>query len=85
MFDFPPLVKGYTIYFLLVIKSYVLKFLSICMSWFSVSFFQNMFKGCVRYILLVCFLGLKESTCDTRKNVFYFTSEALIVVEKIKF
>ena len=23
--------------------------------------------------LLVCFLSRKESTCETRKNVFYFT------------
>ena len=35
--------------------------------------------------LLVCFLSLKESTCETRKNVFYFTSKALFVLEKIKF
>ena len=34
--------------------------------------------------LLVCFLSLIESTCGTRKNVFYFTSEALFVLEKIK-
>ena len=35
--------------------------------------------------LLVCFLRLKESTCETRKNVFYFTSKALFVLEIIKF
>ena len=35
--------------------------------------------------LLVCFLSLKESTCQTRKNVFYFTSKAPFVVGKIKF
>ena len=35
--------------------------------------------------LLVCFLGLKESTCETRKNVFYFTSNALFVLEIIRF
>ena len=35
--------------------------------------------------LLVCFLSLKESTCETKKNVFYFTSKALFVLEKIKF
>ena len=40
-------------------------------------------KGCIRYILLV--LCLKESTCETRKNVFYFTSKALFVIEIIKF
>ena len=35
--------------------------------------------------LLVCFLRLKGSTCETRKNVFYFTSKALFVLEIIKF
>ena len=35
--------------------------------------------------LLVCFVCLKESTCETRKNVFYFTSKALLVLEIIKF
>ena len=35
--------------------------------------------------LLVCFLCLKDSTCETRKIVFYFTSKALFVLEIIKF
>ena len=35
--------------------------------------------------LLVCFLSLNESTCQTRKNVFYFTSKAFFILEKIKF
>ena len=35
--------------------------------------------------LLVCFVCLKESTCETRKNVFNFTSKALFVLEIIKF
>ena len=35
--------------------------------------------------LLVCFLSLNESTCQTRENAFYFTSKALFVIEKIKF
>ena len=34
---------------------------------------------------LVCFVCLKESTCDTRKNAFYFTSKALLVLEIINF
>ena len=34
--------------------------------------------------LLVSFLCLKESTCETSKNVFYFTSKALSL-EIIKF
>ena len=33
--------------------------------------------------LLVCFFNLNESTCQTRKNAFYFTS-ALFVLKKIK-
>ena len=35
--------------------------------------------------LLVCFVCLKESTCETRKNAFYFTSKAVLVLEIIKF
>ena len=34
---------------------------------------------------LVCFLILKEGTWETKKNVFYFTSKALFVLQKIKF
>ena len=35
--------------------------------------------------LLVCFVILKESTCETRKNNFYFASKSLFVHEIIKF
>ena len=35
--------------------------------------------------LLVCFVCLKESTHETRKNVFYFTSKVLLILEIIKF
>ena len=35
--------------------------------------------------LLVCFVCLKKSTCETRKNVFYFTSKTLFILEIIKF
>ena len=35
--------------------------------------------------LLVCFVCLRESTRETRKNVFYFTLKALFVLEIIKF
>ena len=35
--------------------------------------------------LLVCFVSLKGTSCQTRKNVFYFTSKALFVLEIIKF
>ena len=37
----------------------------------------------VRYILLACFICLKESTFGTRKNVS--TSEALFVLQIIRF
>ena len=35
--------------------------------------------------LLVCFVRLKESTFEVRKNVFYFTLKALFVLEIIRF
>ena len=35
--------------------------------------------------LLVFFVCLKESTCETRKNVFYFTPKAFFILEIIKF
>ena len=35
--------------------------------------------------LLVSFLSLNESTCQTIKNIFYFTSKALLFLEKFKF
>ena len=48
--------------------------------------FQLGFKGCVSAtFLLVYFVCLKESTCETRKNAFYFTLKALFVLEIIKF
>ena len=33
---------------------------------------------------LFCFLSLKESTFETRKNYFYFSSKALFVLEIFK-
>ena len=42
-------------------------------------------KSCVHYILASSFLSLKDSTCETKKNIFYFTSRALFVLEKIEF
>ena len=35
--------------------------------------------------LLVCFVSLKEGTCETKKNIFYFISKALFLLEVIKF
>ena len=43
------------------------------------------FNGCARYIFASLFLSLNESTCQTMKNVFYFTLKALFVLEKINF
>ena len=42
-------------------------------------------KSCVHYILASLFLSLKDSTYETKKNIFYFTSRALFVPEKIEF
>ena len=36
-------------------------------------------------ILLVYFLSQKENICETKKNVFYFTSRGPLVLKKIKF
>ena len=51
------------------------------------SFIQSFldFKGCVHYIFASLFFKSNESTCQTRKYVFYFTSKTLFVLEKIKF
>ena len=35
--------------------------------------------------LLVSFVCLKKSTCETRKNIFYITLKTLFVLEIIKF
>ena len=35
--------------------------------------------------LLVYFVSLTEGTCETKKNVFYFTLKALFILEIIKF
>ena len=45
----------------------------------------NILKVVSATFLLVCFLGLKASTFETRKNVVYFTSKAIFVFEIIKF
>ena len=45
----------------------------------------NGLKGFVCYIFASLLLGLNESTCQMKKNVFYFTSKPLFVLEKIKF
>ena len=45
----------------------------------------DIFKGCFCYIFASLFLSLNESTCQTRKNIFYFTSKALFVLKEMKF
>ena len=40
---------------------------------------------CPLPFFLVCFLCLKESTCETSKNVFYFISKVLFILKIIKF
>ena len=35
--------------------------------------------------LLICLVSLKESTCETKKNAFYFTSKVLFVLEILTF
>ena len=39
----------------------------------KVSFGKKYFKGCVCYILQVCFVSLKESTHEVRTNVFFIS------------
>ena len=46
---------------------------------------KNYLKVVSTIFLQACFLSPKETTCETRKNVFYFTSKALFVLKKIKF
>ena len=47
-------------------------------STFKYPFSTVLLKVVSATFLLVCFVCLKESTCETRKNVFYFTSKALL-------
>ena len=47
-------------------------------------FRNNGLKVVSARFLVVCFSSLKKSTCETWKNVFYFTSKALLILEKIK-
>ena len=42
-------------------------------------------KGSIHYIFPSLFNKLEGSTCETRINVFYFTSKVLFVLEMIKF
>ena len=53
--------------------------------WLRKSFKFIVLNGVSATFLLICFLHLKESTCEARKNVFYFTSKVLFVFEINKF
>ena len=46
---------------------------------------QATFKVAPATFLLVSFLSVNESTYQTKKSVFYFTSKALSILKKIKF
>ena len=45
----------------------------------------SVIKGCVCYICVSLFFILNKSTWQTRKKVFYFTLNALFILEKMKF
>ena len=47
----------------------------------------DLLKICLEVVsatFLLVFLSLKESTCETRKNLFYSNLKAFFVLEKIK-
>ena len=46
---------------------------------------EILLKAVSAIFLLVCFLSHNNSTCQTRKNAFYFISKALFFLETIKF
>ena len=48
------------------------------------NFHNKIFKVVSTTFLLVWFSILKESFCETRKNVFYVTSKAVFVLQKFK-
>ena len=66
----------------LIIEEYIIIFVPILI---LVVLRLKRFKCCVPYILVSLFLSLNKSTCQTRKNVFCFTSKALFVLKKTKF
>ena len=46
-------------------------------------FITPLLKGCVRYIFTALFISMPR-TCETRKNLFYFISKVLFVLEIIQ-
>ena len=67
------------------IRRGILSALVVLQRWSSEQVWLQCFEGCVRYICASLFFKSKESTCQTSKNAFYFTSKALFVLKKIKF
>ena len=47
--------------------------------------FQKVHKCYARYVFDILFLSQEERTNGTRKNVYYFASEALLALEMFKF
>ena len=56
---------------------------AVVVNFFFTSYYNLFCGGYLRVVsatfLLVCFSILKESNCETRQNVFYFTAKALFV------
>ena len=50
-----------------------------------VTFTEETLQGCVRYIFASFLLGVNKTTCQIKKNVFYFTTKPPFVFDKIKF
>lgn len=72
------------------INSCLYKVLYVCEAWFfqlppKIYFMVCTSKAVPATFLVVCFSSLKESTQQTSENVFYFTSEVVFVLIKIKF
>ena len=61
------------------------KFPSLALFFIWKMFWRFLLKVLSTVFVLVCFVSLKESTCETKKNIFYFTLKALFVLEIIKF
>ena len=45
----------------------------------------NIFRRSILLFVLIKIISLSQRTSQTRENVFYFTSKALFIIEKIKF
>ena len=46
---------------------------------------ESSLKITLKVVSATLFLGLNENTYQIKKNVFYFTSKLLFILEKIKF